>query len=160
MLLGLELFAYRQSFSPDGKVDKSENGIYPRINFNTPFNSFISVFIVLANEGWALLYQNAYRSTDPYSTSIFFYSLVVIGQFVLMNLFVAVLIENFEELSVRNDLMNKLRKANQRTSWEKFKDIINRCLKRPENLSFIPNVSDDLATNKYEEMKKKQDLDR
>jgi hypothetical protein len=25
---------------------------------------------------------------------------------------VAVLIENFEELSVRNDLMNKLRKAN------------------------------------------------
>jgi len=30
----------------------------------------------------------------------------------LMNLFVAVLIENFEELSVRNDLMNKLRKAN------------------------------------------------
>jgi hypothetical protein len=29
-----------------------------------------------------------------------------------MNLFVAVLVENFEELSVRNDLMNKLRKAN------------------------------------------------
>ena len=87
-------------------------GIFPRINFNTPFDSFISVFIVLANEGWSQLYQNAYRSTDLYSTSIFFYSLVVIGQFILMNLFVAVLVENFEELSVRNDLMNKLRKAN------------------------------------------------
>ena len=53
MLLGLELFAYRQSFTPDGKVDRSVNGIFPRINFNTPFDSFISVFIVLANEGWS-----------------------------------------------------------------------------------------------------------
>lgn len=112
MLLGLELFAYREKFTPDDKVDNSVFGIFPRINFNTPFDSFISVFIVLANEGWSQLYQNAYRSTDPYSTSIFFYSLVVIGQFILMNLFVAVLVENFEELSVRNDLMNKLRKAN------------------------------------------------
>ena len=112
MLLGLELFAYREKFTPDDKVDISVLGIFPRINFNTPFDSFISVFIVFANEGWSQLYQNAYRSTDPYSTSIFFYSLVVIGQFILMNLFVAVLVENFEELSVRNDLMNKLRKAN------------------------------------------------
>jgi cation channel sperm-associated protein 4 len=112
MLLGLELFAYKESFTADDKYDPSPNGIYPKINFNTPFSSFISVFIVLANEGWSQLYQNAYRSTDPWSTSIFFYSLVTIGQFVLMNLFMAVLVENFEELSVRNDLMNKLRKAN------------------------------------------------
>lgn len=47
-----------------------------------------------------------------------------------MNLFVAVLVENFEELSVRNDLMNKLRKANQRTSWERAKDMVNKCFNR------------------------------
>lgn len=51
-----------------------------------------------------------------------------------MNLFVAVLVENFEELSVRNDLMNKLRRANQRTSWQKFKDIFNRLCNRQEKL--------------------------
>lgn len=77
-----------------------------------------------------------------------------------MNLFVAVLVENFEELSVRNDLMNKLRKANQRTTWGRFMDMINKCLHRQEKLMFIPNVSDDLATDEYEEMKRKQDADR
>lgn len=56
MLLGLELFAYREKFTPDDKVDRTPAGIFPRINFNTPFDSFISVFIVLANEGWAKLY--------------------------------------------------------------------------------------------------------
>lgn len=56
MLLGLELFAFRESFTPDDKVDLTVFGIFPRINFNTPFDSFISVFIVLANEGWSQLY--------------------------------------------------------------------------------------------------------
>jgi hypothetical protein len=39
-------------------------------------------------------------------------------------------------------------------------DVINKCLKRQEKLMFIPNVSDDIATDEYEEMKRKQDADR
>jgi peptidase E len=34
-------------------------------------------------------------------------------------------------------------------------DIINKFLNRQEKLMFLPNVSDDLATDEYEEMKRK-----
>jgi Ion transport protein len=168
MLLGLELFAYKESFNEDDILDL-ENGSYPRINFNTPFESFISVFIVLANEGWSILYQKAYRSTDAWTTSIFFYSLVIVGQFLLMNLFMAVLIENFEELSVRNDLMNKLRHASQKSVWQKIIEghYFKMCCKKKKKKSAIendkgmpdedvnkPGINDDIGNDQYEEMKK------
>ena len=82
------------------------------------------MFIVLSNEGWIKVYQDNYRASDSWTTSIFFYSLVVIGQFVLLNLFISILIENFEELSVRNDLVNKLRRANQRSLLQRFFDFL------------------------------------
>lgn len=126
MLLGLELFAYRAKFNKEGKLDMGPNGKYNMINFNTPFESFISVFIVLSNEGWIKIYQDNYRASDSWTTSIFFYSLVTIGQFVLLNLFIAILIENFEELSVRNDLVNKLRMANQSSHIQRIIDFILR----------------------------------
>jgi hypothetical protein len=79
MLLGLELFAFRAKFNNDGKIDFGPKGKYNKINFNTPFEAFISVFIVLSNEGWSKIYQDNYRASDSWVTSIFFYSLVVIG---------------------------------------------------------------------------------
>ncbi len=39
-------------------------------------------------------------------------------------------------------------------------DVINKCFNRQQKLMFLPNVSDDLATEEYEEMKRKQDADR
>ncbi len=56
MLLGLELFAYRAKFNKEGKLDLGPNGKYNMINFNSPFEGFISVFIVLSNEGWIKIY--------------------------------------------------------------------------------------------------------
>jgi hypothetical protein len=39
---------------------------------------------------------------------LFFFLLIIGGQFILMNLFISVLIENFEQLSIRNDLVQRL----------------------------------------------------
>ena len=39
---------------------------------------------------------------------MFFFLLIIGGQFILMNLFISVLIENFEQLSIRNDLVQRL----------------------------------------------------
>jgi hypothetical protein len=63
---------------------------------------------VLANDGWTNIYFNHYHQEEPISATIYFISLVMIGQFVLLNLVIAIIIENFEYHSVKNDLVNKL----------------------------------------------------
>ena len=94
-LIGLELYAYRL-----------ESSVASR--FDTFLQAFLSVFIVLANDGWTLIFFEHYRATNSILACVYFLSLIVFGQFILLNLFIAILIENFEQLSVRNDLSNKL----------------------------------------------------
>lgn len=51
--------------------------------------------------------------------------MLVIGQMILLNLLVAVLIENFESLSVRNDLVNKLKEfKTEEGVWRKILRIV------------------------------------
>ena len=68
----------------------------------------MSTFIVLGNDGWTRIYFEHYRATAGVSSSLFFFLLIIGGQFILMNLFISVLIENFEQLSIRNDLVQRL----------------------------------------------------
>lgn len=56
----------------------------------------VTVFSILVNDGWGKIYFMHYRATDGISTSVFFLSLIFIGRFIVMNLFVSILIENFE----------------------------------------------------------------
>jgi hypothetical protein len=82
---------------------------YHQTNFNSFLESFVSVFIILANDGWVKLYTVHYRETNqPLLSTFFFFSLLIIGQLILLNLFISVLIENFEQVSVKSDLVNKL----------------------------------------------------
>lgn len=111
MLIGMELYAYKARFNPvTNKLDLSEAGVYPRFNFNTALDAFIAVFIVLANDGWSEIYYDLCRATDSVSTAFYFLSLLILGQFIILNLFIAILIENFDQLSIRNDFKNKLHK--------------------------------------------------
>lgn len=124
MLIGMEMFAYKVKFNRYGELDFSDSSYYPKSNFNTPFEAFLSVFIVLANDGWSKIYYDHYRATDPVSTTLYFISLLVVGQFVLVNLFIAILIENFDQLSIRNDMINKIQKMRERP----FKDKVVRMM--------------------------------
>lgn len=95
-LLGLDLFAFKVKFNSDNQVDFSAAGRYPDSTFNSFLEAFVSVFVVLTNDGWTKIYFNHYRALDKYSTSFFFLSLVVLGQYILLNLFISILILNFE----------------------------------------------------------------
>lgn len=117
-LLGMNIYAFRVTDDEDLPVQS---------NFDSLFNAMATVFIVLANDGWAKIYFQHYRATDGVSSSFFFLSLILIGQFILMNLFVGILIENFEEISVRQDFINKIQEINQITMWQKIKEVI--CLR-------------------------------
>jgi hypothetical protein len=105
LLIGMELFAHKLPADIDQDLLKYNH----RPSFDSFLEAFVSVFIVLANDGWTRVYVSHYRhANSPISSSIFFFTLLILGQFILLNLLVSVLINNFEELSVKNDLIKKL----------------------------------------------------
>ena len=116
-LIGLELFAYRLERSVDSR-------------FDTFLEAFLSVFIVLANDGWTRIFIDHYRATNSVVACIYFLSLIIIGQFILLNLFIAILIENFEQLSVRNDLSNKLNEMERDPLLTRIKTFL--CFWKPK----------------------------
>lgn len=153
MLIGMELFAYRVKFNKNNELDLSENGVFPRFNFNTPFEAFLSVFIILANDGWSQIFYDNYRATEPVSTITFFVCLLVIGQYILINLFTAILIENFDQLSIRNNMINKIQKLRMRPLSERLTMLF--C--RRGRVKSETHVADDLINDDLQERKKKID---
>ena len=73
------------------------NGESPKYNFDHFMNSFTTVFIVLTNDGISGIFYNYYRAVGAIAAILFFISLVIIGQKILLNLFIAILLENFDE---------------------------------------------------------------
>lgn len=91
----MELFGYRVKINADDEIDLV-NGTFPDSHFNTFSDAFISVFIVLAIDGWSTIYFNHFRAVSVVASTIYFISLYIIGQCILLNLFLAFLVENFD----------------------------------------------------------------
>jgi hypothetical protein len=71
-------------------------GEYPRANFNTFLAGFTTIFIVFIGEDWNASMYDHVRSRGM-SAVLFFISLFILGNLVLLNLFLAILLKNFEE---------------------------------------------------------------
>ena len=109
-LLGMQLFGGRFEFY---------DGI-PRMNFNSFWAAFLSVFQILTMENWQQIFYNAMRyiyiyiyyilfrcSQNGFLTSFFFVTWIFIGNFVLLNMFLAVLLDSFtrcEEAEEEHDM--------------------------------------------------------
>lgn len=106
----MELFAYQVKFNEEDLLDLSEEGTFPDSTFNSFVEAFYSVFILLANDGWSTIYVNHYRATNGFKASSFFLSLLLIGQFIMLNLFLAILLDNFDEESIHAEVIKKLLK--------------------------------------------------
>ena len=98
-LLGMELYAYKAVFTNDdleSVAEEGEDGIFPRANFNTFLTGFTTIFIVFIGEDWnASMYDHV--RTRGMGAVFFFISLFILGNLVLLNLFLAILLKNFEE---------------------------------------------------------------
>jgi hypothetical protein len=68
---------------------------YPRSHFDSIGWAFLTVFQVLTQENWNNVMDDAIRSVGWPATA-YFTSLMVMGNFVVLNLFLAILIGNFE----------------------------------------------------------------
>ena len=86
-LLGKRLF--------QGKLI-SEDGEIPRANFNNFFWSFVTVFQLVTGEKWDVILYNTV-GPNGWIYLAYFISLIIICGYILLNLFIAILIEQFDE---------------------------------------------------------------
>ena len=89
---------------------------YPRVNFDSFWWSLMTVFQVLTGEDWNAAMFDAIH-TNGMSAAAFFISLIVIGGYVLLNLFLAVLLmkthEAFEKPpDMRMEVLQRAHKEN------------------------------------------------
>lgn len=91
-LLGMELFANKVKIQPTTGYVDLESGISPEVNFDNFINAFSAVFIILTNDGTSGIYYNLYRSVSSYTSTIYIIVLILIGQKVIVNLFIAILL--------------------------------------------------------------------
>ena len=107
-LLGMEFFAYKV---------KNQEGLQPRIHFDNFFSGMIAVFVLLTNEEWNNIMIIHVKYLNSYLPVIFFSFVVIVGNFILLKLFLAILINNFADA---NKKVADLRKSMMKTSNSNF----------------------------------------
>ncbi|KAF4133455.1 Voltage-dependent L-type calcium channel domain-containing protein [Phytophthora infestans] len=97
-LIGMQTFANQFRFDEYGyPVDRNHEAAYiPRANFDTLLWSVVTVFQILTGENWNVVMMDGWRSSG-WSAVLYFVSLVVLGNFIVLNLFLAILLGNFDE---------------------------------------------------------------
>ena len=93
-LLFMEIFAYKVFFNADNEPDP--HGESPRTNFDDFIHAFTTVFVVIVGEDWNTVMYDYMRTMGRWYALIFL-SLVVLGNWLLLNLFLAILLKNFED---------------------------------------------------------------
>jgi len=106
-ILGMELFGYKARFNSQGQVDL-ENGDPINQNFDNFVWAFTTVFIVLTADSWSAVWFAHYRTVGSWSSTIFFYIVFYFGNRILLNLFLAILLENFDEDRIEQELKKEV----------------------------------------------------
>ena len=75
-------------------------GRVPDWNFNNFADAFLCVFIVISNDDWSQIYYDHYRTGSGWKAGFFFISLITICRFILFQLFLAILLHEFDEHSI------------------------------------------------------------
>jgi len=94
-LVGMSFYSGKIKINEDDLVD-IENGASPRENFDTLSNSFLTIFICFLSAGWSDVMFTVIRCTSQFS-ALYFIMLIVVGGIILMNLFLAIMLGNFDK---------------------------------------------------------------
>lgn len=74
-------------------------------NFEDFWRSFLLLFRMSTGESWNGVMHDCAQGAEVWIVVVYFTSFVLVGQFVMLNLFVAVILENFEnEMEAENDV--------------------------------------------------------
>jgi len=75
---------------------------YSRHNFDNIYWSFITIFQMLTGENWNEVMYDGMRQVSAWA-SVYFIGIVVLGNYIILNLFLAILLDNFAEEAENND---------------------------------------------------------
>jgi hypothetical protein len=93
-LIGMQMFAGKLKYDKNGFPDS--NGESPRLNFDNIWITFLTIFTVIIGDNWNEIMYNCMRSTNMTVGFLYFLSLIVFGQIVMLNLFLAILLGTFD----------------------------------------------------------------
>ena len=93
-LLGMQLFG--------GKMCGLDDGDTPRHNFDTLLWALVTVFQVLTGEDWNAVMYDGMAANGSWS-ALYFVALLVIGNFLVLNLFIAILLTNFGQQEISTE---------------------------------------------------------
>ena len=84
-----------------GEFPGSDNsGATVRIDFSNIYNAFIGMYQILSSENWTILLYNStqfeYRWGEAWVGAAFFVSWFILANFIVLNMFIAVIQENFD----------------------------------------------------------------
>lgn len=92
--MSMQFFAGELKFDAEDRPDPL--GESPRYNFDTFLQAFLSIFIILTGEGWNEIMYDTMRSVGD-QAALFFISVIVLGNMIMIQLLVAIVITNFDE---------------------------------------------------------------
>ncbi len=101
-LVGMQLLSNRLHFSPDSGAtigiteDGYDTAMIPRSNFDSFSWSMVTVFQILTGENWNVIMYDGWRTRGTIAVA-YIISLIIVGVFIVMNLFLAILLKKFEE---------------------------------------------------------------
>ena len=111
-LIGMELFAYKLRFT--GNDVDLDHGISPRNNFDDFLHAFVSVYAALVGDDWQFIMYDAIRAQGYLTAVLYFVTLLMIGNVILLNLFLAILFGNFEKTESEDRKKKMLAESNLR----------------------------------------------
>jgi hypothetical protein len=156
MLLGLDLYAYSIRFDDLGNplpniLDGTNS---PRANFDTPLGGIITIIIVMIGDDWNSVMYDHYRAlaveapSSAYLAVFFFVVLFITTNLILLNLFLAILLNNFSDNPQEGDEEQELDPADDQALlfWYKIRICCARCAPKicPKPLGFDEQLENEL----------------
>ena len=90
----MQLFAGNLKFGDDGLYNSK--GDVPRENFDTIWEAFLTVFMMMIGDGWNNMMYYGMLSLGNFA-AIYYWVLYAFGSIIMVNLFLAILLGNFDD---------------------------------------------------------------
>jgi hypothetical protein len=124
--MGMSFFAGNIKFDTNDKLDL-KNGTAPRANFDSLDWAIVTIFEVLMGESWNELMYQGIRA-QGLLVSVFYIFLFIFGAIIMLNLFLAILLGNFEKarnLGLKRQVFEAFRELiTTEENWNEALDII------------------------------------
>ncbi|KAG7393024.1 hypothetical protein PHYPSEUDO_013512 [Phytophthora pseudosyringae] len=135
-IIGMQLFGGSHLVGSDGDV--------PRWNFDTFGRSFLTLLQVITGDQWSSIAYDAVDAANPHWFMVPFLILnFIVGQYVLLNLFIAVILENFsisEEEAYQLQLAQIIAIPKELDIYEKIEEVGVRAFGEMDQLENVSNV--------------------